>query len=359
MTSRRVSVMELVLGRLGDGVRRRKTGQKGPLWKPSMWKEKTKTRHVELKQDMPWLDAHMEEGLYTLAKYKKPLFVHAEVVTQSESDDAISIVSDPREEAAIRELQTSMEETKVGGRAEGAHVHIAHKSDAGISLDLLKDAKSSGASVTVETAPHYLSFSAEEIRDGDTRFKCSPPIRDKINRQKLWDSLLEGHIDLLSSDHSPTIPSLKLLEEGDFLRAWGGVSSLQFDLPATWTAGLKYEITLGQLVKWWSEKPAKLAGQEHNKGSKGYGSSPKLSLPSRSSKKKKSSYARLLYESRVVCNVNNGLDDGVRGCIFGRDGVLEDLTLVEKHEARVGAAVSTGSIARELHMVAKKGHVPS
>ncbi|KAK8951707.1 hypothetical protein KSP39_PZI004010 [Platanthera zijinensis] len=36
------------------------------------------------------------EGLYTLAKYKKPLFVHAEVVTQSESDDAISIVSDPR-----------------------------------------------------------------------------------------------------------------------------------------------------------------------------------------------------------------------------------------------------------------------
>lgn len=230
--------------------------------------------------DFPMTNStHIKEGLYTLAKYKKPLFIHAEIVTHSESDDAITIVSDPRsyttylktrpaswEENAIRELQTAMEETKVGGPAEGAHIHIAHLSDAGISLDLIKGAKRSGASVTVETAPHYLSFSAEEIRDGDTRFKCSPPIRDKINRQKLWDSLLEGHIDLLSSDHSPTIPSLKLLEQGDFLRAWGGISSLQFDLPATWTAGLNYDITLRQLVKWWSEKPAKLAGQEHNKG---------------------------------------------------------------------------------------------
>lgn len=230
--------------------------------------------------DFPMINStHIKEGLYSLAKYKRPLFVHAEVIIQSERDDEISMVTDPRsystylktrpaswEQAAIRELQEAMEETKVGGRAEGAHVHIAHLSDAGISIDLIKDAKSSGASVSVETCPHYLSFSAEEIKDGDTRFKCSPPIRDKINRQRLWEALLEGHIDLLSSDHSPTIPSLKLFEEGDFLRAWGGVSSLQFDLPATWTAGLNYNITLSQLVKWWSEKPAKLAGQEHNKG---------------------------------------------------------------------------------------------
>ncbi|KAI8523088.1 hypothetical protein RHMOL_Rhmol13G0047200 [Rhododendron molle] len=69
-----------------------------------------------------------------------------------------------------------------------------------------------------------------------------------------------GHIDLLSSDHSPLVPELKCLDDGNFLKAWGGISSLQFVLPVTWTYGRKYGITLEQLASWWSEKPAKLVG---------------------------------------------------------------------------------------------------
>lgn len=65
---------------------------------------------------------------------------------------------------------------------------------------------------------------------------------------------------MLSSDHSPSAPELKLFDEGDFLRAWGGISSLQFVLPVTWSYGLKHGISLHQLVSWWSERPAKLAG---------------------------------------------------------------------------------------------------
>ncbi|XP_019051521.1 PREDICTED: allantoinase [Nelumbo nucifera] len=173
-----------------------------------------------------------------------------------------SIFLSIREEAAIRELLTVTNDTRSGGRAEGAHLHIVHLSDATASLDLIKGAKSSGDSITVETCPHYLAFSAEEIQDGDTRFKCAPPIRDATNREKLWASIMEGHIDLLSSDHSPTVPDLKLLHEGDFLKAWGGISSLQFVLPVTWSYGRKYGITLSQLTSWWSERPAKLAGQQ-------------------------------------------------------------------------------------------------
>lgn len=44
--------------------------------------------------------------------------------------------------------------------------------------------------MTVETCPHYLAFSAEEIPDGDTRFKCAPPIRDAENKEKLWKALM-------------------------------------------------------------------------------------------------------------------------------------------------------------------------
>ncbi|XP_041026058.1 allantoinase isoform X1 [Juglans microcarpa x Juglans regia] len=220
--------------------------------------------------------SHIKEGLSVLAKYRRPLLVHAELQQDSESHLGIKEGSDdPRlystylktrppswEEAAIKELVTVTKDTRNGGPAEGAHLHIVHLSDSSSSLDLIKEAKGGGDSITVETCPHYLAFSAEEIRDGDTRFKCSPPIRDSANKEKLWEALLEGHIDVLSSDHSPTLPELKLLDDGNFLKAWGGISSLQFILPVTWSYGQKYGVTLEQLALWWSERPAKFAGLE-------------------------------------------------------------------------------------------------
>lgn len=231
--------------------------------------------------DFPMTNAsHIKEGLAMLAKYKRPLLVHAELEQELEIEpDLKDYVWDVRsystylrtrpaswEEAAVRELLTLTKETKDGGSAEGAHLHIVHLSDAGSSLQLIKDAKKSGHSVSVETCPHYLAFASEEIPYGDTRFKCAPPIRDSANREELWAALLDGSIDMLSSDHSPSEPELKLLREGNFLKAWGGISSLQFVLPVTWTYGKKYGITFAQMVSWWSEKPAKLAGLD-SKGS--------------------------------------------------------------------------------------------
>ncbi|KAG6505513.1 hypothetical protein ZIOFF_037869 [Zingiber officinale] len=222
---------------------------------------------------------HIKEGLHVLAKYKRPLLVHAEVVLDHETDEGVGGGPNPRsyatylktrptswEEAAIRNLQEAIKDTRTGGPAEGAHVHIVHLSDAKASLDLIKDLKQKGqdgGSVSVETCPHYLAFAAEQIEDGNTRFKCSPPIREAANREKLWEALLEEHIDMLSSDHSPSVPELKLFDEGDFLRAWGGISSLQYVLPITWTYGHKYGVTFNQIATWWSERPAKLAGQKY------------------------------------------------------------------------------------------------
>jgi allantoinase len=225
--------------------------------------------------DFPMTNAsHIKEGLSVLAKYRRPLLVHAEMEQNSENNLQLEDAGDDphsyltylksrppsMEEAAIRELLAVAKDTRIGGPAEGAHVHIVHLSDASSSLDLIKRAKGSSNSITVETCPHYLAFSAEEIQDGDTRFKCAPPIRDASNKEKLWEALMEGHIDMLSSDHSPTVPELKLLNDGNFLKAWGGISSLQFVLPVTWTYGLNYGATLEQLASWWSERPAKLAG---------------------------------------------------------------------------------------------------
>jgi allantoinase len=152
-------------------------------------------------------------------------------------------------------------------RETGARVHIVHHSSAD-ALPLLRAAKEEGLPITVETCPHYLSFCAEEILAGETQFKCCPPIRERENRGRLWDALEEGLIEMVVSDHSPCPPEMKLREKGDFLQAWGGISSLQFRLPVMWTEASRraHAPSLNQLVQWLASAPAKLVGLEHLKG---------------------------------------------------------------------------------------------
>ena len=68
----------------------------------------------------------------------------------------------------------------------GGGIHVAHVSDAD-SLETIAEARRSGRRITAETCTHYLSFAAEEIPDGDTLFKCAPPIREAENRERLWE----------------------------------------------------------------------------------------------------------------------------------------------------------------------------
>src|SRR5262249_25161743 len=113
-------------------------------------------------------------------------------------------------------------------------LHIVHLS-ASQALPELCAARADGLPVTVETCPHYLHFSAEDISDRDTQFKCAPPIRSRENGERLWQGLRDGVIDLVASDHSPCPPEMKKLEEGSFKTAWGGISGLSLSLPVVWS----------------------------------------------------------------------------------------------------------------------------
>ena len=112
----------------------------------------------------------------------------------------------------------------------------------------------------METCPHYLTFTAEEIHDGRTAWKCAPPIRSASNREALWQALDGGDIDLIASDHSPAPASLKGVDDGDFVKAWGGIASLQVGLAAIWTQASQRGLSLNQVVRWMAEAPARLAG---------------------------------------------------------------------------------------------------
>ncbi|MCF6288831.1 MAG: allantoinase AllB [Proteobacteria bacterium] len=147
----------------------------------------------------------------------------------------------------------------------GCKVHIVHLSSAK-ALSLIQQAQNKGVKVTAETCPHYLTLSSETIPDGDGRFKCCPPIRNNKNQQALWQGLQDGIIDFIVSDHSPCTPALKRLEESNLWEAWGGISSLQFGLSLIWTALIKRNLGIAELVSWMCEKPTKLVGLEHKKG---------------------------------------------------------------------------------------------
>ena len=156
------------------------------------------------------------------------------------------------------------EDTAIAGllelaRQTGARVHVLHLSSAD-ALPMIAEAKAAGLPITAETCPHYLALSAEEVPDGDTRFKCCPPVRESGNRDALWRGLAEGTIDAVVSDHSPSTADLKRLDTGDFGAAWGGIASLQLGLPVVWSQARERGHGLADVVRWMAGNTATLAG---------------------------------------------------------------------------------------------------
>ena len=209
---------------------------------------------------------NLRQVLPTLAARSIPLLVHAElqsapvVMLANATSYRQYEASRPRDwERAAIELLISL------CRKYKAPIHIVHLADAE-SLDLIRAARREGLPLTVETCPHYLHFAAEEIPDGDTRFKCAPPIRSARDRERLWNALAERVIDTIGSDHSPCPPAMKCLDTGDLSRAWGGIASLQLTLSTVWTGARQRGLGVERLAEWLSANPARLAGVAASKG---------------------------------------------------------------------------------------------
>jgi allantoinase len=143
-----------------------------------------------------------------------------------------------------------------------ARVHVLHLSSSD-ALPLIAEAKRDGVRITVETCPHYLTLTAEEVPDGASEFKCCPPIRESANQDLLWQALADGTIDCVVTDHSPSTADLKT---ADFATAWGGISGLQLSLPAVWTEARRRGHGLEDVVGWMAARTAALVGLDDRKG---------------------------------------------------------------------------------------------
>ncbi|WP_329402358.1 allantoinase AllB [Streptomyces melanogenes] len=151
---------------------------------------------------------------------------------------------------------TAIESLIAAARRVGARVHILHLSSSD-ALPVIAAAKREGVRLTVETCPHYLTLTAEEVPDGASEFKCCPPIREAANQDLLWAALADGTIDCVVTDHSPSTADLKT---EDFATAWGGISGLQLSLSAVWTEARRRGHTLEDVVRWMSSATASLVG---------------------------------------------------------------------------------------------------
>jgi allantoinase len=192
------------------------------------------------------------------------LIVHAE---DPHELDSAPHTSGPKYDDYLATRPRISEDTAIKGlidtaRRIGARVHILHLSSSD-ALPLIAAAKAEGVKLTVETCPHYLTLTAEEVPDGASEFKCCPPIREAANQDLLWQALADGTIDCVVTDHSPSTADLKT---DDFATAWGGISGLQLSLSAIWTAARARGYSLDDVVRWMSARTSELVGLDDRKG---------------------------------------------------------------------------------------------
>lgn len=213
-------------------------------------------------------EEHLREAMPELARLDALLIVHAELPgpieryspTGSAGDYQTFLDSRPR--AAENEAVELMIRLS---REFGTRVHIVHLSSSD-AISLLRDARAEGVAISAETCPHYLHFAAEDVPSRATEFKCCPPIRERGNRERLWDGLADGTIDMIVSDHSPCPDFMKVRYSGDFFAAWGGISSLQLRLPVVWTEAQRRGYSFQDLTKWLCENPARQVNLQSRKG---------------------------------------------------------------------------------------------
>lgn len=214
----------------------------------------------------------LREAMPVIAGLGLPLLVHAELPGPLVAAAALVAGAEVRRHATHLASRPAAAEDEAIEllirlcREFGTRVHVVHLASAS-ALPMLRTARAEGLPITVETCPHYLHFDADMVPDGATELKCAPPLRDAANRERLWEALGYGTIDMVVSDHSPCPPALKLRESGDFMAAWGGIASLQLGLSVIWRGARERGYTPADIVRWMCRAPAALAGLEGRKGS--------------------------------------------------------------------------------------------
>jgi allantoinase len=217
-------------------------------------------------------DITLFEGMRIIARRNKVLAVHAE------SEEIIAALTERKHEHQRRTARDFLESRPLAAELDAVRrvLLFAERTECPLHLvnisspqavDIIWEAKRNGVNVTVETCPHYLIFTDEDVEQIGALAKCAPPMRGANEREGLWERIAEGKIDWIASDHSPCPPYMKLAFEQDYFAIWGGIAGAQSMLELMFDEGfLTRGLPLPLLSRMLSEAPAKRFGLLPRKG---------------------------------------------------------------------------------------------
>ena len=185
-------------------------------------------------------DLTLYEGMKEAARLGLPVAVHAECEELIKSLTARAIaarrtgVRDFLESRPVLAEVAAIQRAALLASEAGAQLHIVHISS-GRGVAEACEARARGVDISIETCPHYLFFTEEDLERIGAAAKCAPPLRDQHEHEELWSAVLRGVVNGVASDHSPSPPEMKT--DANFFRVWGGIAGAESTLSVLLTAG--------------------------------------------------------------------------------------------------------------------------
>jgi dihydroorotase len=219
---------------------------------------------------LPPDDGAMIDALTIVAKTGKRCAFHAEsheIIHHFEEKFKAEGRNDPYVHVDSRPVASSVEAVSRAGifaGATGARIHIMHESSNEV-CEVVRRLRTEGVDITVETGPHYLLFTAEDMEEKGIVLKINDPIRYRKDSDRLWDHLKAGTINIIATDHSPHLPEEKFKD--DVWEAIPGFPGVETSVRLMLNEVNSGRMTLNEYVGWGSENPARVWSLYPNKGS--------------------------------------------------------------------------------------------
>jgi dihydroorotase len=223
----------------------------------------------------------MLEAFELVAPTGKRISLHAEtnsIMERRESRLRAAGRTDPIAHLASRPAVVAVEavaRAAILAEWTGARIHVLHISSAA-ELRPLAEAKARGVDITGETCPHYLLLSEADYERFGGVVRVNPPVREAVNREPLWQALMNGTIDIIATDHAPHAPDEKT--RSDIWTVDCGFPGVETQMPLMLTEIGRGRATIQDYVRWSAEQPAKTFGLYPRKGTLTVGSDADLAI---------------------------------------------------------------------------------
>ena len=208
-------------------------------------------------------DYSLYMGMKKLAELGQVLLIHAEnapITDAMGQEMRRQGKTTPTDYVASRPVFTEVDAVKRAlyfGKQTGCKIHFVHISSAE-AVEEIEKAKNEGQDVTVESCPHYFTITTAQFEEIGPVAKCSPPLRDEVEQEKIWQKLIEGKFDMLTSDHSPCPFEMKYSVTNNVFEVWGGITGCQNNVDLMFDeAVLKRNVPVTDFIRMIAYNPAK------------------------------------------------------------------------------------------------------